>query len=445
MSDPRKVTSEDVEMTQAHSEDVGDTQASKSANPRGPSGVDKPNDDNPFGPPKKPGEVGTLGTKYRVLKRLSQGGMGSIYLGYDERLKRRLAIKVMLKQYAEHAVARQRFLREASVAVSLKHANVVEIYDADEWNGVPYLTMEYLQGVSLDDFLKSKGAPGIRQTIRVAREVCEGLAAAHKLGLVHRDIKPGNIFLEAPNGKVKILDFGLVKSLIDDAKLTTSGSVVGTPAYMSPEQARGKEIDQRSDLFSLGAVLYRTLTGKLPFEGASLMDMLVALSQHDPKPIRDLNPRVSEPMAQLIHELLRKKPEERPQSAEEVLQRLKVIDTTRLSSTGGKGPDFINDGGTSGTGLSRISVSGAMQTGDGLASGQVGETQGPMQITGRVDPVFEDLETSKEKRAKNQSDALSTNVPAVAQLPMGKLLLIVGVAVVFGVAVAFAGFMLFFK
>ncbi len=187
--------------------------------------------------------------------------------------------------------------------------------------------MEYLQGASLDDFLKKNPVTGVSQALRVGREVCSALGAAHRMGVAHRDIKPSNIWLEAPLGKAKILDFGLVKSLnpLDEAKLTTSGAIIGSPAYMSPEQARGGKIDHRTDLFSVGSVLYRMVTGQLPFQGDNLMDLLMALGGKDPQPVLDLNPKVPGDLAALIHKMLSKKPEDRPQTAEEIaaaLQRM---------------------------------------------------------------------------------------------------------------------------
>lgn len=283
-----------------------------------------------FAPPKKPGELGILG-KYRILKELGRGGMGGIYLGYDERLKRRVALKVMLPKYAENPNAKERFNREALAASQIKHENIVVIYDADEFNGTPYIAMEYLSGASLDVFLRKNPITGISQALRVGREICSALAVAHKMGVAHRDIKPSNIWLEAPLGKAKILDFGLVKWLnpLDEAKLTTSGAIIGSPAFMSPEQARGGKIDHRTDIFSMGAVLYRMVCGQLPFHGESLMDLLMALGSKDPTPVLELNPKVPPKLADLIHKMLEKNPDNRPQRADEVAAALQAISDKR--------------------------------------------------------------------------------------------------------------------
>lgn len=279
-----------------------------------------------FGPPMVAGEVGTLGP-YRVLRELGRGGMGAVYLGFDERLKRRVALKVMLPKYASMDSSKNRFLREARAAAGIAHDHIVTIYEAGEHDGTPYLTMQLLQGYPLDSYLK-KQAPDLAETLRIGRELALGLSAAHGVGLIHRDIKPGNIWLEAPNGRVKILDFGLAKPTDEqrhDHELTASGVVLGTPSYMPPEQARGDKTDHRADLFSLGVVLYRLAAGRLPFPGTTMMAIFASVMTDEPIPVREWNPAVPEPLAWLIHELLAKKPKDRPASAAEVAERLKQI------------------------------------------------------------------------------------------------------------------------
>jgi serine/threonine protein kinase len=292
-----------------------------------------------FGPPAGPNEVGTLGP-YRVVKQLGRGGIGAVYLAMDTRLNRKLALKVMLPQYAADPVAKERFLREARATAQVAHDNVVTVYEADERDGIAYIAMQFLSGSPLDEYLRKKGTPSMPQVIRLAREAAAGLAAAHRIGLVHRDVKPANLWLEAPNGRVKVLDFGLAKPVDADIEVTKSGSIIGTPAYMSPEQARGLKLDARTDLFSLGAVLYRLCTGKSPFEGPSTMAVLTALAADDPRPIHELNPKTPEPLAKLIHQLLAKKPEQRPATADEVVRRLRGIaeeQTRSTAQTGGAG------------------------------------------------------------------------------------------------------------
>ncbi len=282
-------------------------------------------------PPQGEGELGRL-AHYRVLKELGHGGMGMVLLAEDSQLRRLAAIKVMLPRFARDPQARERFLREARSAARIHHDNVVTIHQVGEENGIPFIAMEFLKGAPLDQHLKEKGELSIGQAVRIGREIAEGLQAAHTEGLIHRDIKPANIWLEAPKGRVKILDFGLAREERDDAHLTNSGAVVGTPAYMSPEQARGQPLDARSDLFSLGVVLYRLCTGQQPFSGPNTMAVLMALGTETPAPVRQLNPRAPVALEQLIQRLLAKNRDERPGSAQEVAEALAALE--RPAATG---------------------------------------------------------------------------------------------------------------
>lgn len=277
-----------------------------------------------FGPPVERGEVGTLGP-YRVLKELGRGGMGAVYLATDTEMDRRLALKVMLPEFAAVPAARERFLREARAAALVTHDNVVTVFEADECDGTAYIAMQFLQGCSLDEYLKRSGPPPLAHAVRIVREAALGLAAAHEQGLVHRDIKPANLWLEAPRGRTKVLDFGLARPVGTESELTNTGAVVGTPAYMSPEQARGLKVDHRTDLFSLGSVLYRLCTGRNPFRGPTVMAVLMALGTEEPPPVRELNPDVPEALAGLIHRLLAKNPDDRPQTAAEVAEWLRAV------------------------------------------------------------------------------------------------------------------------
>lgn len=278
-----------------------------------------------FAAPKHAGELGTFG-RYRVLKKLGQGGMGAVYLGYDPKLERKVALKVMLPQFAASDDARRRFLREARTAAMVRSDHVVTIIDVDEERGIPFIAMQYLLGHPLDQYLKTKGELPLAQALRVAREAALGLAAAHELGLIHRDVKPGNVWLEAPKGRVKLLDFGLARVENDDTHLTNTGAVMGTPAYMSPEQARGEHVDHRTDLFSLGVMLYRLSTGKMPFRGATTMAVLTSLAVDTPTPARQLKPELPAPLEAVINKLLAKNPAERFQTAMEVVVALREIE-----------------------------------------------------------------------------------------------------------------------
>ncbi|HTU92477.1 MAG TPA: protein kinase, partial [Gemmataceae bacterium] len=283
-------------------------------------------------------ELGRLGP-YRVLKVLGAGGMGVVFRAEDPSLQRMVALKAMLPGLAENDGLRQRFLREARLAASLKHDHVVTIHQVGEDRGAPFLAMEFLEGESLEDRLKREGKLPLAEVLRIGREIADGLQAAHERSLIHRDIKPGNIWLEKLPGergvstsryRVKILDFGLARSSSDDIHLTQSGAIVGTPAYMSPEQARGEKVDSRCDLYSLGCVLYRLCTGELPFKGDSAMSMLLALAIEQPKSPREVNPDVPPPLADLILRLLAKDPAQRPASAAIVAEDLQALERRLL-------------------------------------------------------------------------------------------------------------------
>jgi len=276
-------------------------------------------------PPREPDELGRLG-EYRVLKVLGSGGMGVVFLAEDTRLRRRVALKAMKPALAANAQARQRFLREAQLTASLTHDHVVAVHQVGEEKGVPFLAMPLVQGESLDARLKREGRLPLAEVLHIGRETAEGLAAAHEHGLIHRDVKPANLWLETlPGGRtrVKVLDFGLARAGDGDGEhLTQTGVVVGTPAYMAPEQARGEKVDARSDLFSLGCVLYKLCTGQTPFVGDTAMAVLTALATVHPKPVSDLNPDVPAELSELVMRLLEKNPGRRPASAGEVAQAL---------------------------------------------------------------------------------------------------------------------------
>jgi len=288
-----------------------------------------PNAPNPellefLAPAEKPDEIGRLGP-YRVLQVLGAGGMGVVFRAEDPHLERVVALKAMLPALASTPLAKQRFFREAKAAAALKHANIVTIFQVGEDRGAPFLAMEFLEGKPLDKYLKHDARSATAEIVRIGREIAEGLAAAHDKGLVHRDIKPANIWLEGDKRHVKILDFGLARTLADQTHLTQSGAIIGTPAYMAPEQAEGLPVDHRCDLFSLGCVLYRMCTGELPFQGKSTMAILSALALHNPAPPNELDPELPAELSALIMRLLAKKPEDRPASAKEVVEELRII------------------------------------------------------------------------------------------------------------------------
>ena len=257
-------------------------------------------------PSDRAGIVGRLGP-YVVLENIGQGGMGIVLKALDERLGRIVAIKMLSPALASTALARRRFEREARAAAAVCHEHVVTIHAVDEDAGRPYLVMQFVAGQSLQERINRDGALGVEEVLRIGMQVASGLAAAHTQGLVHRDIKPANLLLENGAGRVKITDFGLARA-IDDASITESGVVLGTPHYMSPEQARGEAVDHRTDLFSLGSVLFATCTGQPPFRAESTIAVLRKVSDDHPRSIRELNPDVPEWLAAIVGKLMAKDP-----------------------------------------------------------------------------------------------------------------------------------------
>lgn len=252
---------------------------------------------------------------YRVDRTLGEGGMGIVYLAEDERLARTVALKVMQPHIALQTGMRQRFLREARALAAVRNDHVVTVYDVGESQGVPYMALEFLEGCGLDHLVKQDGPPALAGILRMGREAALGLAAVHAKGLVHRDIKPANLWVESPSGRLKILDLGLARVNGDTGWQSWAGGVVGTPGFMSPEQATGKEIDQKSDLFSLGCVLYWLTTGRYPFQGPDLLSTLSALATVEPAPPTTECPGVPARVSDLVMRLLDKNPENRPVSA----------------------------------------------------------------------------------------------------------------------------------
>jgi eukaryotic-like serine/threonine-protein kinase len=302
-------------------------------------------------PPQAPDEIGRLGP-YRVLGRLGAGGMGAVFRAEDPSLRRIIALKVMRPDVAADPTAKARFLKEARATAAVEHDHIVHIFQVSEENGIPYLTMPLLRGESLSARLKAAGGPlPVFEAVRIARETAEGLAAAHEKGLIHRDVKPSNVWLEGSRRRVKILDFGLVRETAaadaGDSTLTKVGAMIGTPAYMSPEQARNDAVDGRSDLFSLGVLLYQMVTGRLPFRTGSTMAILTSVAIDTPSPAVLINPLVPTALNDLIVELLNKRPEDRPGSAAVVARRLADIEVTLTAvPLAGSADDSGTDAGT---------------------------------------------------------------------------------------------------
>ncbi|MCE9529778.1 MAG: serine/threonine protein kinase [Planctomycetes bacterium] len=279
-------------------------------------------------PSDQPGMLGQFGS-FQIVEVLGRGGMGCVFRAYDPQLLRHIALKVMHEQIGSTQNGRDRFLREARAAAGLQHDHVVPVYQVGEHNSVPFIVLPLLQGETLDSRLKRQPVLPVGELVQLAKEAAAGLAAAHAAGFVHRDIKPSNIWLETadPSDKsgrfrVKILDFGLARTVDDNDRVTVTGMHPGTPPYMSPEQIEGKELDGRTDLFSLGAVLYEAATGHQAFSGPTMSKVLLQVTTHEPPDPTTLNPALPAAFAKLILQLLRKESSQRPATARQIVDQL---------------------------------------------------------------------------------------------------------------------------
>ncbi len=283
--------------------------------------VDADEDDlNFLAPPTQPGHLGRLG-RYDVLEVLGRGGFGIVLKAFDTTLHRMVAIKVLARAFAATSPPRKRFLREARAAAAVRHENVVAVHAVEE-SPLPHLVMEYIPGETLQQHIDRVGPLDAGEVRRLGSQVAEGLAAAHAMGLIHRDVKPANVLLEAgPEPRVKLTDFGLARTA-DDASVTQSGQIIGTPMYMAPEQALGKPFDQRADLFSLGSVLYVMTTGRPPFRADSTLAVLRRVTEDTPRPIRDIIPEAPPWLCAVIAKLHAKDPANRYATAQDVAEAL---------------------------------------------------------------------------------------------------------------------------
>lgn len=264
--------------------------------------------------------------RYQVERELGRGSMSIVYKAFDPRIDRYLAVKVLREQFARDVTSRQRFLREARAAGGLGHHNIVTVFDVGQIDGVPYMAMELLQGDTLADRLTQTHETSLRQVMDLAIQLCSALAYAHQRGVIHRDIKPANIHFDPATGVAKLLDFGIagVKSR-QETELAAGKVVVGTPAYMAPEQMSGDAQDERCDLYALGVLLYRLLSGRLPFDEKNLSELMAAVVRKAPPPLEPLHPDTPVELVEMTHRLLAKKPSGRYSSAEEVLEELQDI------------------------------------------------------------------------------------------------------------------------
>jgi serine/threonine protein kinase len=256
-----------------------------------------------------------IADRYRVDRRLGLGGMSTVHLAFDTRLERHVAIKLLAEHLADDATFVSRFQREALAAARLVHPNIVQVFDSglDPATGRHFIVMEYVPGQSLAEILRERPQLGVDETLAIVVQACHGLDYAHRQGVVHRDVKPGNL-MRTPDGIVKLADFGIARAT-DQSSITQVGSVLGTAAYLAPEQAAGEEAGPRADLYSLGVVTYQSLAGRLPYEAASLSELVLKQQREAPAPLDDVRPDVTPALARAVSVALSIDPRDRYETA----------------------------------------------------------------------------------------------------------------------------------
>lgn len=280
-------------------------------------------------PSQQPDEIGRL-ANYRVLKILGVGGMGIVMHAEDTILERAVALKAIKSSFSRDASIRERFLFEAKAMARVKSDHIVTVHQIGQHNDTGFIAMELLQGDSLERLLETRGFLTIDEVLNISMQTARALADAHQAGLIHRDIKPANVWIEMPGERVKLLDFGLARQQKADVKLTGTGFIMGTPAYMSPEQANAMNLDERSDIFSMGCMMYEMISGVQPFETDVLSSTLLAITTKTPPPPSHYNSKCPEILDHLILYMLEKQPAHRPANAQEVIEHLSAIGSKLL-------------------------------------------------------------------------------------------------------------------
>jgi len=281
-----------------------------------------------------PKEELTRGTmfagRYEIIEELGKGGMGRVYRVEDTKLKQEVALKFIKPEIARDKKTIERFRNELKLARNIRHKNVCGMFDLSEAEGTHFITMEYIRGEDLKGFIHRSGQLAVGTAVRIAKQVCEGLSEAHKRGVVHRDLKPGNIMIDK-EGNAQIMDFGIARSL-EAKRITGAGMMLGTPEYMSPEQAEVKEVDKRSDIYSLGVILFEMVTGRVPFEGETPLGIAMKHKSETPKDPKELNAQIPGDFSQVILKCLEKDREKRYQNVEKILDKLTKIEKGILST-----------------------------------------------------------------------------------------------------------------
>lgn len=371
-------------------------------------------------PPSHPEMLGRLG-RYEIERVVGSGGMGVVFKAYDTELNRPVAVKVLAPHLARNGAAKQRFGRESRAAAAVVHDNVVAIHNVESDRASPFIVMQYISGESLQARVERLGPLGVQQILRIAIQAVSGLAAAHEQGIVHRDVKPANILLEDGVERVLLTDFGLART-VDDASLTHTGVVAGTPHYMSPEQANGDAVDHRSDLFSLGSVLYFVATGHPPFRAERAMGVLHRICHQPHRPAWQVNADVTDELSDIIDRLLEKRPSKRFASAlavRETLARILQQSQNRRPSMRSK----IRSWTRRHRGLARLAVAGVVLLAVGLALWTADFVRSrTVPVVGShveqrvVDPVPDGSEASEVQTTHDGNSQFSNVSPTVAEI-----------------------------
>ena len=271
-----------------------------------------------------------LEARFQILKELGRGGMGIVFQAHDKELREQVAIKILSPILSTNVDALERLKREVSAARRVTHQNVIRIHDIAEMNGLHFVSMEYFHGQSLKEYIKQQGALSGIQAWQIASQICDGLDAAHRGGIIHRDLKSQNIIINA-NGQLKIIDFGLAHTAHMEG-MTATGLIMGTPEYMAPEQVAGKRVDERADIYSLGIILYELFTGRVPFKGESAIGVGFMQMKEEPMKPREINPQISAHVEQVILKALEKEPSRRYLSVSELKSDLESSSSRRATA-----------------------------------------------------------------------------------------------------------------
>ncbi|MGE5304795.1 MAG: protein kinase domain-containing protein [Alphaproteobacteria bacterium] len=364
-----------------------------------------------FGPRQDPLVGKTINSRYRVLQKLGEGGMSAVYLAEQINIERKVALKVLHGEYARDELFVRRFRQEAKLAASLNHRNVIQVYDFDQAeDGNLFIAMEYVLGKTLKGFVRA-GAPDIATVVHLAIQIADGLAAAHRAGVIHRDIKPENIMIARQGNEVKIMDFGIARLREADAatRLTRAGSIMGTPAYMAPEQIEGKQISEKTDIYAFGIVLYEMLSNNVPFTAPTPAAVLIKHLKEAPVPLRKLRREIPAQLERIVTQALEKRPERRPAKMEDVTAALRKaeLEFPAASAKPLSSPQTLESGEGKKArqpSVARTELQATVALNEGIASIDALSKPGPQQH------ISEYRQTPDEARARVEQSMIASTV-----------------------------------